>query len=128
MGKAILAALATAAIAKLFLIDVVIADGNSMEPTIRSGAILIVNRLQYGLRLPGGNGHVLRWAFPREGDVVVFITPAGNAAVKRVVLLEGPENEGMFMAKGDNQALSYDSRSFGPVSADAVIGRVLGVR
>lgn len=129
MWKAILAAFATAVFIKLFLLDFVIADGNSMEPTIRSGSVLVVNRLQYGFRLPGRERPLVRWASPREGDVVVFFTPAGDIAVKRVSLPAGGlEKEGLFMAKGDNCRLSYDSRSFGPVSADAVIGRVLGRR
>ena len=131
MWKAIFAAFMTAVAAKLFVLDVVIADGNSMEPTIRSGSVLVVNRLQYGLRFPGMKGHVARWANPREGDVVVFLAPSGDIAVKRVGGLVCPGADGerpMFMAVGDNSRLSLDSRSFGPVSVDAVIGRVLGVR
>jgi len=125
MGKAILAAFVTALVMKVFLFDVVIAEGYSMEPSIRSGSVLVVNRLQYGFRFPGQKGHIIRWASPREGDVVVFFTPSGSVAVKRAV---GPKADGVFMAKGDNYRLSYDSRSFGPVSVDAVIGRVLGIR
>jgi len=125
MGKAILAAFVTAVVMKLFLFEVVIAEGNSMEPSIQSGSILVVNRLQYGFRFPGQKRHLIRWASPREGDVVVFITPSGAVAVKRATK---PKGEGVFMAKGDNYRLSYDSRSFGPVSVDAVIGRVLGIR
>jgi len=125
MGKAIFAALVAAALAKLFVFDVVVADGNSMEPTIRSGDVLFVNRMSYGLRLPGRAGYVVRWADPADGDVVVFPVPSGGIAVKRSV---GACEDGGFMAMGDNPRLSYDSRSFGPVSADSVIGRVMGVR
>jgi len=124
MGKAILAALLAAALAKLFVFDVVIADGNSMEPTIRSGSVLIVNRLSYGLRLPGRGDFLVRWGSPADGDVVVFRTPGGAHAVKRARTLPC----GNFMVLGDNRALSLDSRSFGPVPADAAIGRVVGVR
>jgi len=115
----------TAVTVKLFVFGVVIAEGNSMEPTISSGSVLVVNRLRYGFRLPGQREFIVQWASPREGDIVVFFTPAGYVAVKRVW---GLMDEGMFMVKGDNYLLSYDSRSFGPVSADAVIGRVLGTR
>ena len=125
MLKAILAAFAVALLIKLFVFDVVIAEGNSMEPTIRSGSVLVVNRLQYGFRFPGRKEFLIRWADPREGDVVVFFTPSGYVAVKRAV---GPGGEGAFMAKGDNYLLSYDSRSFGPVPVGAVIGRVVGIR
>jgi len=120
-----LAAFGTAVVVNLFLFGVVIADGYSMEPTIRSGSVLVVNRLQYGFRFPWQGGFLVRWASPRDGDVVVFITPSGDVAVKRAA---GGAGEGFFMAKGDNHLLSYDSRSFGPVPVDAVIGRVLGVR
>ena len=115
--------MATALILKLFLVDFIIAEGNSMEPAIHSGSVLVVNRLQYGLRFPGQSGYLLRWSSPKEGDVVVFYTPSGSIAVKRCGGLLG---EGEFMAQGDNSLQSYDSRSYGPVSIDNTIGKVLG--
>ena len=125
MTKAILGAFVTALIIKLFLFDFIIAEGNSMEPSIRSGSVLVVNRLQYGFRFPGQNGYLIRWSAPRLGDVVVFYTPMGSIAVKRNgELLENGE----FMAKGDNCLQSLDSRSYGPISADNTIGRVLRIR
>jgi len=123
MTKAILGAFAAALLVKLFLFDFIIAEGNSMEPAIRSGSLLVVNRLYYGLRFPGQAGYVVRWAAPREGELVVFYTPSGEIAVKRCGSFAG---EGQFMAQGDNSLQSYDSRSYGPVSADATIGKVLG--
>jgi len=94
-----------------------------MEPTIHSGTVLVVNRLRYGLRFPGQAGYLVRWAAPREGDLVVFYAPSGEIAVKRCGSLTG---EGQFMARGDNSLQSYDSRSYGPVSVNAIIGKVLG--
>ena len=125
MAKAVFLALAAAVIIKLFLFDFIIADGISMEPAIRSGTVLIVNRLQYGLRFPGQTGYLVRWAKPRQGEVVVFYTPSGGIAVKRCGSLT---EKGEFMAEGDNSLQSYDSRSYGPVSADNTIGRVLGIK
>jgi signal peptidase I len=124
MGKAILAAFVAAALVKLFLFDVVIADGNSMEPAIHSGEVLLVNRMSYGLRLPGRGGYLIRWSAPANGDVVIFFAPSGGIAVKRSAGI----GDGGFWAMGDNRRRSYDSRSFGPVSPEAVIGRVMGVR
>jgi len=123
MAKAVLWAFLAAVIIKLFLVDFIIAEGNSMEPAIRSGSVLVVNRLQYGLRLPGQQGYLIRWSAPRQGEVVVFYAPSGSIAVKRC---GGGEQAGVFMARGDNSLRSYDSRSYGPVSADATIGKVLG--
>jgi signal peptidase I len=125
MTKAVLGALVTAVIIKLFLFDFIIAEGNSMEPSIQNGSVLVVNRLQYGFRFPGQNRYLIRWSAPKQGDVVVFYTPSGSIAVKRCGTRNG---NGAFMAQGDNSLQSYDSRSYGPVSADNTIGRVLGRR
>ena len=123
MTKAIFGAMAAALVLKLFLVDLIIAEGNSMAPAIQNGSVLVVNRLQYGLRFPGQNRYMLRWSSPKEGDVVVFYAPSGEIAVKRCGSLMG---DGEFMAQGDNSLQSYDSRSYGPVPIDSTIGKVLG--
>jgi signal peptidase I len=129
-GRAILLALFVAVLMKLFLFDFLIAEGLSMRPAIKSGTVLIINRLAYGFRLPGAQKYLLRWSVPKIGDVVVFITPQGNIAVKRCAeLLEPLTASGApprFIARGDNSVDSYDSRSYGPVSADRIVGRVMG--
>ncbi|MDR2476928.1 MAG: signal peptidase I [Treponema sp.] len=126
MAKAILWAFAAAIIIKLFLFDFIIAEGNSMEPAIHNGSVLVINRLQYGFRLPGlRQGYAARWSWPKQGEVVVFYTPSGDLAVKRCgQIIE----RGSFLAIGDNSPQSYDSRSYGPVLADNVIGKVLGIK
>jgi signal peptidase I len=126
MAKAVLGALVTALIIKLFLFDFIIAEGNSMEPAIKSGAVLVVNRLQYGLRLPWQRTYLIRWSVPRPGEVVVFYTPTGALAVKRCGGFAGGKSDGAFFAQGDNSLQSYDSRAYGPVPADNTIGRALG--
>jgi len=123
MARAILWAFLTAVLIKLFLVDFIIAEGNSMEPAIRSGSVLVINRMQYGIRFPGQQGYLIRWASPKQGEVVVFYAPSGSIAVKRC---SSHDQSGVFMAQGDNSHRSYDSRSYGPVSADATIGKVLG--
>ena len=125
MGKAIIGALITALMMKLFLFDFMIAEGHSMEPAIKPGRVLLVWKLSYGLRLPGAGTYLLRWSSPQEGDVVVFFTPLGEIAVKRCgdfILKDS------FYALGDNGPQSYDSRSYGPVPVDNVVGKVLGIR
>jgi signal peptidase I len=123
MAKAILWAFLAAVLIKMFLLDFIIAEGDSMEPAIRSGTVLVINRMQYGLRFPGQQGYLVRWAQPKQGEIVVYYAPTGNIAVKRC---SSHEEAGVFMAQGDNNLKSYDSRSYGPVSADATIGKVLG--
>jgi signal peptidase I len=125
MAKAILLALCVAVLIKLFLLDFIIAEGNSMEPSIQSGKVLVVNRLRYGIRFPWQQGYLLRWAIPKEGDIVVFYAPSGGIAVKRC---GGTAGKGEILVQGDNSLQSYDSRSYGPVSADNTIGKVLGIK
>jgi signal peptidase I len=133
-GGAILLAFFAAVLMKFFLFDFLIADGRSMQPAIRSGTVLVINRLAYGLRLPGAKKYLLRWSLPKTGDVVVFVTPQGSVAVKRCLeLSESPDTaeSGIpprFIALGDNSLDSYDSRSYGPVAADRIMGKVVGVK
>jgi signal peptidase I len=96
-----------------------------MAPAIKPGTVLLISRLVYGFRVPWQDRYLLRWSAPREGDVVVFYTPAGDLAVKRCKETGG---KGEFMALGDNDLQSYDSRSYGPIPQDRVIGKVLGVK
>jgi signal peptidase I len=125
MAKAAAGALITALIMKFFLFDFMIAEGNSMSPAIKPGTVLVVNRLVYGFRLPWSEDYLVRWSAPRPGDVVVFYTPQGMTAVKRCgdVLATGE-----FIALGDNSLQSFDSRSYGPVRTDNIIGKVLGIK
>ena len=118
-------AFAAAVIIKIFLFDLMLADGHSMEPAIRSGTLLVINRLQYGFRFPGQKGYLIQWAVPRPGEVVVFYTPSGELAVKRCEEIIG---NGSFFAVGDNTLQSYDSRSYGPIPINNTIGKALGVR
>ncbi|QQO08323.1 signal peptidase I [Breznakiella homolactica] len=122
-GRAILAAFGIALFMKFFLFDFMIAEGRSMVPAISPGSILLVNRVAYGFRFPWDQGYSLRWNHPKEGDIVVFITPLGQTAVKRCAGL--PEGD-VFIALGDNRDESYDSRAYGSVPVDRILGKVVG--
>ena len=124
-GKAIIGAIFASLLMKFFILDFMIAEGNSMIPTIKPGAILAVCKVSYGIRLPGSPAYLFQWRTPREGDVVVFYTPMGEIAVKRCGEILA---DGVFYALGDNSSQSYDSRSYGPIPRDHVIGRVLGIK
>ena len=126
--NAVLWALAAALVLKVFFFDFMIAQGNSMEPAIKSGTVLVISKLRYGLRLPWQKKYLIRWAQPVEGEVVVFYSPTGGLAVKRCVSLFGGGISGnvSFHAEGDNKQTSFDSRSYGPVPFDSIIGKVLG--
>jgi signal peptidase I len=124
-GKAILWGCVAALLMKIFLFDFMVTEGPSMAPAIKNGAVLLVVRLAYGFRLPGAGGYLLRWSGPRAGDVVVFLTPVGETAVKRCGAWDGDDT---FFALGDNERESYDSRSYGPVPVDRILGKVFGIK
>jgi len=125
VGRAIIGAFITALLMKIFLLDFMITEGHSMVPAIKPGAILIVCKVFYGIKVPGSLKYLVHWRQPRKGDVVVFFTPLGEIAVKRCMdITDGNQ----FYAIGDNEAESYDSRNYGPVSNDSIIGKALGIK
>lgn len=93
-----------------------------MEPALRNGTVLFVNKLAFGFRLPFSMQYIVRWAQPESGDILVFWTPLSDFAVKRcAAILDGNK----FFALGDNAPASFDSRSYGPIPQNNIIGRVL---
>jgi signal peptidase I len=123
-AKAIAAALIAALGIKLFFVDFMISEGRSMAPAIMPGSLLLINRAAYGLRMPWIERYILRWKGPDAGDIVVFITPLGETAVKRCAMTDGDG----FFALGDNAGESFDSRSYGFIKNDSILGKVVGIR
>jgi len=143
----ILAAFAASLLLKLFCFDFIITEGGSMQPAINNGTILVVNKLFYGFRLPFSGRYLVRWRSPGNGEVLVFYTPKKIIAVKRCLLFEdGQPGSGQpgesragdnrnnriedkrWLALGDNAVNSYDSRSYGPLPFDSIIGKAMFLR
>lgn len=63
----------------------------SMNPTIIEGDKKFSNNLSYSLRIPFTKHHIIRWAFPERGDIIVFIYPHDNKTpyTKRVIGIPG---------------------------------------
>lgn len=62
----------------------------SMDPSIRAGDRILVNKMAYDLRLPLLGTSIWRTGEPQRGDIVVFDSVAAdNRLVKRVVGLPG---------------------------------------
>ena len=120
--RAAILALACAMIIKLFFFDLMITQGRSMLPTLRPGSLLMVNKAAYGFRIPGFSSYLMRWSSPMPGDLVVFYTPLGERAVKRCYSVN---EEGAVFAQGDNDLESFDSRSYGPIPPDDILGKVV---
>ncbi len=114
---------------RLFVFDLYLVEGTSMEPALREGGVILLNRAAFGIRLPIGDGYLLRWNEPAPGDLLVFRDPFdGNRKVKRCSSIESGSNrtEGkrVFLV-GDNSGVSVDSRFFGPVPVEKVVGKVI---
>lgn len=72
--------------------------------TIRNGQVIVINK-----DFP--NGIVLSEAYLRSG----LHTPGDTTATMK---------EGQYFVMGDNRAASWDSRGFGPIAENAIVGRV----
>ena len=76
-SKALIIAVALAAVIRYFLFAPIVVDGESMMPTLLDGDRMIVNKLSY---LVGE---------PERFDIVVFHAPEGKDYIKRVIGLPG---------------------------------------
>lgn len=131
-----------------FVVEPVRVRSDSMEPSLRSGSMVLIDKVTFDFREP------------RRGDVVVTSDPrTGEAIVKRVVAVAGDsvridngvltlngtkvsesyiDNDGMegfffgpdvvpqgaVFLLGDNRDISVDSRTFGAIAVDDIDGRV----
>ncbi len=137
-----------AALIAAFFVRLPQVSGLSMEPHIRSGEYVIINTFAYRIGTPR-RGDIV--AFRHEGDArAIFIKrvigiPGDRVAVERgQVYVNGVElrepyvahgddrtfeettvPEGSVYVLGDNRAESEDSRFFGPVNDNLLIGRAV---
>lgn len=61
-----------------FVLEIKEIHGPSMEPALTEGRFVVINRLEYGLRVPFGQGYLFHWKAPAPGDIVVFSRPSGS--------------------------------------------------
>jgi signal peptidase I len=138
-------AVALAVLIRLFVFEPFNVSGPSMEDTLHTGDLIIVNKLIYQIREP------------ERGEVIVFHAPQQKDYVKRVIALPGETVEakndkvlvngkeldepyikqdvhtldfdaqkvppGHVFVMGDNRSNSTDSREIGPIPLNQVIGR-----
>jgi signal peptidase I len=83
--------LAVVLVLRSFLFEPFNIPSDSMVPTLETGDYILVNKFQYGVKLPIINSKVLDTSEPERGDVVVFRYPPQPTIsyIKRVVGLPG---------------------------------------
>lgn len=138
---------------RLFIAQPFIVSGASMDPTFKNGQYLIVDELSYRLNGPA-RGDVVIFKYPKNpkqyfikrviglpGDTIT-IGDNGAVSIKdtsgTMFLLDEPyivfkKNDALsrtvgadeYFMMGDNRAGSFDSRMWGPVKREFIIGRAL---
>jgi len=136
---------------RYFLFQPFVVMGASMEPNFHQGNYLIVDQLSYRLREPK-RGEVVVFRSPqgtghryikriiglpgetiqiKDGQVIIF-TQQGEKLLDESSFLfniQTPGNVKIFLASneffvlGDNRVASSDSRQWGPLSREDIIGR-----
>lgn len=110
---------------RLWIAQPFIVSGASMEPTFHNGDYLIIDELSYQF-----NG-------PQKNDVIIFHYPLDPSKyfIKRVEGVPGEKintngkeialKENEYYVLGDNRGASSDSRIWGPVTKNFIVGRAI---
>lgn len=74
-----------------FVVEPFRIPSGSMLPTLQNGDLILVNKFQYGIRLPVIDKKIIELGTPSRGDVMVFRYPVDTDVdyIKRVVGLPG---------------------------------------
>jgi signal peptidase I len=144
--QVVLPAIILAIVVHLFLAQATVVFGQSMEPNLAPHQRLVVDKLTYRMRAPIRND-IIVLDLPNIEDMLVkrIVGLPGETIEIRdgIVLVDGQElpepfphdigHATMYPLKlgaleyfvmGDNRDNSNDSRSFGPVERESIVGRV----
>ncbi len=138
---------------RFFLFQPFLVHGSSMEPSFHNGDYLIVDEISYRFRDPQ-RGEVVIFDYPlndsqrfvkriiglpgeklvvREQEIEIETVKGGKIVLDESSYLQdlpsmsgfsitlGPEQ---YFVLGDNRSFSFDSRNWGPVSGEEMVGRV----
>lgn len=149
-----IASISLVLVIRTFVAQPFVVDGASMEPTFHSGEYLIVDQISYEFNNPQ-RGDVIIFRYPAipsrffikrviglPGETLkidggkVFVKEKQSEEFKQVnefyVSLTNIENskeitltEEEYFVMGDNRIASLDSRSWGPLNKDYIVGKAI---
>jgi signal peptidase I len=149
-GKTILVALLIVVPLRLYVAQPFFVRGGSMEPTFHNGDYLIIDELSYRLSEPK-RGDVIVFRYPGDpseffikriiglpgevvraegGVVTVSIHGESETLDEHYIKSETPDNfeiitgPGEYVVLGDNRPASSDSRRWGVLPEDHIVGKV----
>lgn len=146
LTQSVLPAVLIAVLLNLFIIQPTKVRGQSMEPTLHSNEYLLVEKISFRLRAPR-RGDVIVFKYPRNetenfikrviavpGETVEIVAgrvyidgrPLGEPYLLQLPRESMPPTripEGKLFVLGDNRLNSTDSRAFGMVTMDEIVGR-----
>ena len=83
--------------------------GHSMQPQIKNGESVLISSIPYLFKTPQIN------------DIVAFKDNNEKTLIKRIKKIQN----GKYFVEGDNKNDSLDSRKFGSISRNKIIGEVI---
>ena len=92
------------------MLRVIKVTGDSLSPDYREGDYVVIATIPFFLNRT------------KVGDVIVFQHPAFGTLIKKVAQVEGDGEQYFVVGAHPN---SVDSRHFGPVARQSLIGRVI---
>ncbi len=146
--ETVLPALIIAVLLVVYVIQPTRVDGTSMEPTLHTEQRLVIEKLSYRLH-PPAHGDIVVLKLPglqeralikrvvatggdvvavRDGLVYLNGAPLDEAYLTQITPGEVPSMvvpEGYVFVLGDNRGASNDSRTFGMVPADQIVGHAI---
>lgn len=151
--KIILVALLVVIPIRYFLFQPFFVRGQSMEPNFHNGDYLIIDEISYRFSDPK-RGEVIVFKYPnnpsqryikrviglpgetieiKEGSIIIYYQGNGQvldesdylfSSVQTPGSLQVSLGEGEFFVLGDNRAFSFDSRRWGSLKRENIVGRV----
>ena len=128
---AIIIGIALGILIKTTCFDIAKIEGDSMLPSLESGAKIPINKLAYGLAIPFSSTLLFQWDEPQIDDLIVY-KHKNKTVVKRCVGISGQpldySSDSRYIIVGEN-AFPLTEQQFQRIKFDKVVpaGTVLAI-